>query len=69
MERYINIEKIRSLYNKEDWEYKEGYVVRTFSGFHYKNFPMCVGKFVRERHVLTTKHWMHGQLMERNQLL
>lgn len=60
---------IRGLYNeKTDWETREGYVIRIADGFHYSEFHHCVAKYVRAKHVQTTKHWMHGQAIEPNKL-
>lgn len=54
--------KIRALYEeKRDWANIEGYVVRVAKSFAYGEFRHCVGKFVRPKHIQTTKHWMHGQ--------
>ena len=46
----------------------EGYVVRLAGGFHYKDFPKAVAKFVRPNHVQTHGHWMRARL-EPNGLL
>lgn len=45
----------------------EGYVVRVWKSFHYKDFRKYVGKYVRPSHVTTDVHWMRSQL-EINQL-
>lgn len=60
--------KIRSLYSKSDWYSKEGYIVRLASSFDYRGFKNSVAKFVREGHVQTIKHWMHGQPIVPNEL-
>jgi hypothetical protein len=36
----------------------EGIVVRNIESFHHSTFGTNVGKFVRENHVSTSKHWM-----------
>lgn len=60
---------IRGLYNeKTDWETREGYVIRIADGFHYSEFHNCVAKYVRARHVQTSRHWMHGQEVIPNKL-
>lgn len=41
----------------------EGYVVRLARGFHYRDFPQAVAKFVRPNHVQTHGHWMRSQLV------
>lgn len=61
--------KIRALYDsKRDWNDCEGYVIRVADAFDYAAFRDCVAKFVRAGHVQTTKHWMHGQRIEKNGL-
>ncbi len=53
---------IRRLYDpRKDWGRSEGYVVRLADGFAYRDFRRSVAKFVRQGHIQTTKHWMHGQ--------
>lgn len=65
----FDCELIKGFYNaKSDWATKEGYVVRIASEFGYGEFRKVVGKYVREKHVQTTKHWMHGQPIVANQL-
>lgn len=60
---------IQGLYDsKRDWEGREGYVVRVADGFSYGQFRESVAKFVRQNHVQTVQHWMHGRQVERNQL-
>jgi len=52
-------EKIRSLYSPElNGDPCEGYVVRLFDSFHYRDFRRCVGKYVRKDHVQTHGGWM-----------
>jgi hypothetical protein len=58
--------KIRTLWDDSQWSESEGYVVRVDRAFFYSEFRHVVGKFVRAGHVQTTKHWMHGQKVERN---
>lgn len=60
--------KIKALYNKDNWQSKEGYVIRLADKFSYGDFRKSVCKYVRENHIQTTKHWMHGQAIERNLL-
>jgi hypothetical protein len=59
---------IKSLYKPNMYDSSEGYVIRTENMFQYRDFRKCVGKFVRKNHVMTTKHWMHGQAIEPNKL-
>ncbi|HNC56652.1 MAG TPA: RNA ligase family protein, partial [Leptospiraceae bacterium] len=63
-----NKDKIKSLWKPEDWETREGYVLRIADSFNYKDFKTSVGKFVRKNHVQTVQHWMFGQPMEKNLL-
>lgn len=60
---------IRKLWDPKRAEKEEGYVVRVADAFTYAQFKTHVGKFVRENHVQTTKHWMLGQAVEPNQLV
>lgn len=62
-------QKIQSLYNpKRDWKITEGYVMRIADPFGYGEFRKCVAKYVRAKHVTTTKHWMTGQEIVPNKL-
>mgnify|MGYP003429893545 CR=1 FL=1 len=42
---------------------QEGYVVRVASNFNLEEFSTCVGKFVRQGHVQTSKFWMTEQII------
>lgn len=59
---------IKSLWSPKDWERVEGYVVRTAGEIAYSDFRHKAAKFVRQGHVQTAKHWMHGQRIEKNEL-
>lgn len=48
------------------WDTHEGYVIRTADEFSFADFKKSVAKCVRQGHIQTTKHWMHGQRMEIN---
>lgn len=61
--------KIKSIWNKTDWNNREGYVVRVADEIKYGEFRYLVGKFVRKNHITTVKHWMHGQAIEKNILV
>lgn len=56
-----NEKAIRALWNDSMWENEEGYVMRDADAFSYTDFRKCMAKFVREKHVQTVKHWLHGQ--------
>ncbi len=60
--------RIRSFWNPKEWETKEGYVLRVADSFEYRNFKTHVAKYVRKNHVQTIKHWMFGQIIEKNEL-
>lgn len=45
----------------------EGVVVRSLSGFYYKDFSKNIAKYVRKNHVQTEKHWSLQQI-ETNKL-
>ncbi len=46
----------------------EGYVIRIANRFPMSKFCFVVGKYVREDHIKTVKHWMHGQPVVKNKL-
>ncbi|WP_455233267.1 RNA ligase family protein [Geopseudomonas aromaticivorans] len=63
------IETIKALYDSErDWGRSEGYVLRLADSFDYGDFRRSVAKWVRRGHIQTTKHWMHGRRIIRNEL-
>jgi hypothetical protein len=41
----------------------EGYVVRPFSSFGYKDYNKKVGKYVRANHVNSTHNWKHTKII------
>ena len=41
----------------------EGYVVRLRNDFLYADFAASVAKYVKENHVQTDQHWMHGPVI------
>lgn len=51
-----------------DWSKNEGYVIRTADAFPYSSYKTSVGKYVRQNHIQTIKHWMHGQPIVQNKL-
>lgn len=59
---------IRNLEKVLDFSKDEGYVMRLAGSFSYGEFRNSVAKFVRAKHVQTTKHWMHGQPIVKNGL-
>jgi len=59
---------IRNLWNDKDWDNSEGYVMRVADAIEYGEFRHKVAKFVRNGHIQTIKHWMHGQPIEPNKL-
>lgn len=61
-------QKIKDIWNRLDYNTNEGYVLRIADEFSMSDFKNVVGKFVREKHINSVKHWMHGQKMEVNKL-
>lgn len=59
---------IQSLWNNQNWDTQEGYVIRLAEPISYVDFKYKVAKFVRKDHIQTVKHWMHGQKIEVNAL-
>jgi hypothetical protein len=57
--------KFESLF---DTEKTEGYVVRVAGEFKYREFRTHVAKWVRPKHIQTTKHWMRGSPITYNAL-
>jgi hypothetical protein len=62
-----NEELIKKLWTQSQYDSMEGYVVRLANEFPYAEFKDSVGKFVRPKHVETSKHWMN-QKIEKNLL-
>lgn len=44
----------------------EGVVVRSIYPFHYGQFFMNIGKYVRQNHVQTSQHWSTGPIIKNN---
>ena len=56
-------DKIKTLYKEtHGGDPMEGYVVRVKESFFYKDFKICMGKYVRKNHVTTHGHWMRSRL-------
>lgn len=60
--------RLKDLSKSLDTNKIEGFVIRTADEFSYGSFRKCVAKWVRENHIRTVKHWMHGQAVEQNTL-
>lgn len=58
---------LKDIEAKMNFDKDEGFVVRTRDQFHYKDFKQCVGKYVRENHVQTTRHHWKAQPVIPNQ--
>jgi hypothetical protein len=43
-------------------EKSEGYVARLERAFPYSEFALSTAKWVRENHVQTSTHWIHGEM-------
>lgn len=54
--------KIKSLWDESKRDSMEGYVIRVVDEIPYDDFGKFVAKFVRDKHVQTDEHWMHGML-------
>lgn len=64
---FINIENASEyLYNvfKHYETEHEGYVIRSYNGFHYNDFSKNIAKYVRPNHVQTNKHWMAQKIIK-----
>lgn len=61
--------KIRALWKNLNANESEGYVVRVADEFNIADFNKKVAKWVRENHVQTDEHWMHGKEIEKNLLI
>lgn len=59
---------VRRLWNQSNYNNVEGYVMRVADEIPYGQFKQKVGKFVRKGHIMTAKHWMFGQAIEKNLL-
>ena len=60
---------IKKLMDTKDLTKTEGYVLRNKKSFTYAEFRYNVAKYVRKNHIQTVKHWMHGQPIEKNNLI
>lgn len=63
----FNEKIIKSLWNESMDEFREGYVVRLYDSFHYKDFSKSIAKFVRPNHVRTAHGFFRRQVIP-NQL-
>jgi hypothetical protein len=60
-----NEELIRSIYNPiYNGNECEGYVLRSFDSFEYKNFRKNVVKYVRSCHITGNNHWRNGPIIQ-----
>ena len=55
--------QLKHLADTLDRSKNEGYVVRNIEAFHYDDFYLNVGKFVRPKHVTTEQHWMFEKII------
>lgn len=60
--------KLHEIEKGLSWEKDEGYVLRVADAFAYGEFRHKAAKWVRKGHVMTAKHWMHGQAVVPNKL-
>ena len=54
--------KCRELCSQIHPEDQEGLVARPARGFHMREYPYIVGKYVRKGHVQTDQHWMRREV-------
>jgi hypothetical protein len=54
----LEIEILRAM----DLEKQEGFVIRPAGRFHMKEFPVRVGKYVRQDHVQSDEHWLKARI-------
>ena len=59
---------VREISENLNYSTQEGFVLRTCDRYSYGEFRKYVGKFVRPGHVMTGRHWMHGQEIVPNKL-
>lgn len=59
MESYNDWKSLR----EDDGFEVEGFVVRLYNAFHFKDFSQSIAKYVRKGHVQTNKHWMHQEVI------
>lgn len=59
---------LRGIEKEMNWETDEGYVLRLYDPFPYRDFKKSIAKFVRKGHVQTTKHWRAGSAFNPNKL-
>jgi hypothetical protein len=58
--------KIMNLWNDSMHDNCEGYIMRVADSFPMNKFRNSVGKFVRNDHIQTINHWMHGKPLIKN---
>ncbi len=63
-----NDQVILDIIDNLDLTKNEGFVVRAFDEFHYKNFNKNVAKFVRANHIQTDEHWINSPDKKVNKL-
>ena len=56
-------EFLKRLANELDTNKDEGYVIRNYESFHYDDFSTNVGKWVRPKHVTSSKHWAYEKII------
>ena len=56
-------EFLKRLAHELDTNKDEGYVIRNYESFHYDDFSTNVGKWVRPKHVTSSKHWAYEKII------
>lgn len=57
-EGVLTMDVLAEIESKLDTTKQEGYVIRLHGEFAYDDFAMSVAKWVRPKHVQTSKHWL-----------
>jgi len=60
----FSMKKIKEVVAGLDTKTQEGIVVRPADQFHFNDFKKVVGKWVRNDHVQTNKHWSHQKVKQ-----
>ena len=55
---------VKKIFSEMDLEKQEGLVCRVTRAFDYSEYSRVVAKCVRQNHVQTDEHWMHGKIIQ-----
>jgi hypothetical protein len=62
-EGILTLDVLADIEAKLDLTKQEGYVIRKSGEFRYEDFATSVAKWVRPKHVATSKHWMQETIV------